>query len=104
MTGLDLMRKFPENMARPMLKKARKDLTNTYGEYFIDYTYDINSQQPVRFCLIPYKFYMQHIICYNLGSIASLIFFRPREKLHLQASEKVLDSLQDQWKSVFLPV
>ena len=47
MTGLDLMRKFPENMARPMLKKARKDLTNTYGEYFIDYTYDINSQQPV---------------------------------------------------------
>ena len=48
MTGLDLMRKFPENMARPMLKKARKDLTNTYGEYFIDYTYDINSQQPVR--------------------------------------------------------
>ena len=51
MTGLDLMRKFPENMARPMLKKARKDLTNTYGEYFIDYTYDINSQQPVRIYL-----------------------------------------------------
>ena len=54
MTGLDLMRKFPENMARPMLKKARKDLTNTYGEYFIDYTYDINSQQPVRIRL-PYN-------------------------------------------------
>ena len=52
MTGLDLMRKFPENMARPMLKKARKDLTNTYGEYFIDYTYDINSQQPVRIYLL----------------------------------------------------
>ena len=53
-TGLDVIRKFPENMARPILKKARKDLTNTYGEYFIDYTYDINSQQPVRIRL-PYN-------------------------------------------------
>jgi len=25
-TGLDVIRKFPEKMARPMLKKARKDL------------------------------------------------------------------------------
>ena len=48
-TGLDVIRKFPEKMARPMLKKTRKDLTNIYGEYFIDYTYDINCiLQPVR--------------------------------------------------------
>ena len=50
-TGLDVIRKFPEKMARPMLKKARKDLTNIYGEYFIDYTYVINSLQPVRIYL-----------------------------------------------------
>ena len=105
MTGLDLMRKFPEKIARPFLKKARKDLTNLYGEYYIDYTYDINSQLPVRFRLKPYKLYdIIYKFQSNIGSFANLPFFRPLEKLHLQALEKVLDPLQDQWKSVFLPV
>lgn len=46
MTGLDLMRKFPESMSRSLMKTVRKDLTQRYGEYFMDYTFDINSQKP----------------------------------------------------------
>ena len=92
MTGLDLMRKFPENMARPMLKKARKDLTNTYGEYFIDYTYDINSQQPVRINLS---------IMYLLRNCLIDNLFRLLEKLLLPVLEKDLVSLRSRWRSVF---
>ena len=92
MTGLDLMRKFPENMARPMLKKARKDLTNTYGEYFIDYTYDINSQQPVRINLS---------IMYLLRNCLIDNLFRLLEKLLLPVLEKDLVSLRSPWRSVF---
>ena len=45
MTGLDLMRKFPESMSRSLMKTVRKDLTQRYGEYFMDYTFEINSQK-----------------------------------------------------------
>ena len=48
MTGLDLMRKFPETYALRMMKWARSDLLATYGDFFMDYTFEINSQTPVN--------------------------------------------------------
>jgi len=45
-TGLDTMRAFPPSVALPLLKRIRKDLTRTYGHFFIDYTFEINSQTP----------------------------------------------------------
>ena len=49
LTGLDLMRKFPENIALPLMKRARSDLCQVYGDFFMEYTFEINSQKPVRY-------------------------------------------------------
>ena len=32
--------------AQPLMKRSRRDLTSEYGEFFMDYTFEINSESP----------------------------------------------------------
>ena len=32
--------------AQPLMKRSRRDLTSKYGEFFMDYTFEINSEIP----------------------------------------------------------
>jgi len=45
-TGLDALRMLPKRYGPSLMKWSRKDLTAQYGEEFLDYVYEINSQTP----------------------------------------------------------
>ena len=32
--------------AQPLMKRSRRDLTSKYGDFFMDYTFEINSESP----------------------------------------------------------
>ena len=41
------MRLVPKSVGPALVKWARKDLKETYGDEFLDYVFDINSREPV---------------------------------------------------------